>query len=149
MTSGFIAPDDASFRAICMLLAGHPQYASLPLRRVPEILRAVRARHVFAAVEGTRLRGVILWTEASNDTARRAIGLRKLPAPAECADRGEALVTTAFFAESIPIGRRLWDDFLLTHRGRTILYERHKTVAGAAPVFKWMDKAGRLMGPQV
>jgi hypothetical protein len=149
MICSFISQDDASFRAVCMLLAQHPQYANVPLRRTLDILRAVQSRQVFAAVEGNELLGVVIWKETGAEAARQAIARRQLPAPSACQDRGDVLVATAFLARSIEVGRTLWTTFLKTHQGRVVLYERHRLEAQSRPVFKWMDKSGRSMGPDV
>lgn len=146
MMCGFLSQDDASFRVVCMFLAQHQPYANLPLRRIPEILQAVQSRQVFVAVEDKELIGVVLWKETSDDVARQAITQRELPHSSACQSHGEALVATAFVALSNEAGRMLWDAFLKKHQGRIILYERHKPKADSLSVFKWIDKAGRLMG---
>src|SRR5690606_17460450 len=117
MICGFISQDDASFRAVCMLLAQHPQYANLPLRRTPEILRAVQSRQVFAAVQGNELTGAVLWKETSDVVAREAVAKRQLPDASQCQPRGDALVATAFLALSNETGRVLWNTFLKTYQG--------------------------------
>lgn len=149
MRCGFISRDDASFRAVCMLLAQHAQYANLPLRRAPEILRAVQLGQVFGAVDGSDLIGVVSWKETSDHVAREAVARRQLPPSSACLPHGDALVATAFLARSNEAGRLLWEAFLKAHQGRTILYERHKLKTHSLPVFKWMDKAGRLMGRDI
>lgn len=149
MIFGFIPSDDASFRAVCMLLAQHPQYANVPLRRTPGILHAVQSRQVFAAVEGDELAGVVLWKETSGSVAREAIANHQLPHSSLCQSRGDSLVATAFLASSIETGRALWSAFLKAHQGKVVLYERHKRDAESLPVFKWVDKSGRLMGHDI
>lgn len=146
---GFIAPDDASFRAVCMLFAEHPQYADMPFRRVPEILRAVQSGHVFAAVDQQKLVGFYIWTRTSDDVARQAIDSRKLPHPSVCGRHGQALVATAFVAPSAAVGRRLSEAFVKANHGSVILYERHRLGKDSPPSLKWVDRAGRHMGTDI
>lgn len=146
---GPLTNNDASFRAICVLLAGHPVYANFPLWRVTEILRAVQLDQTFGAVNEGNLAGVVLWREISEETAKRAIANRAFPRSQDLLDRAPAIAAIGFMAESTSLANSLTDAFVRAHIGRTIVYERHRANAAAPAVFKWIDKSGRRMGGNI
>lgn len=145
-----LAKDDASFRAISLLMAQQPTYANVPISRMLELFHAVRLGQAFGAIDdGNRLLAVVLWRELSDELARRCIAERKLPSAELCVDHGEAILITALVALDPSCLEQLSDKFVAHNAGKTVLYERHRPEVGKPAQFKWIDKSGRRMGPDL
>lgn len=146
---GTLANSDASFSALCLLLANHPMYAAIPMNKVNDISQAVKSGTVFGAAKDKNLAGAVLWKETSNEMAANAIANRRFPLSSAGQQKGDALAAIAFVAASPEVARRLWQEFLHVHEGRLIIYERHRPHHKASRVFKWIDKSGRPMGSHI
>lgn len=146
---GALANSDATFRAICVMIANHSSYASMPFRRATDILLAVQRNQAFGALDDGRLVGLVLWSAFTTEVAQQAIAACRLPGPSDLIANGDALAATAFVGETPDIVAPLWSSFVAAHRGRIILYERHRPGNAVPSLFKWIDKSGSPMGADI
>lgn len=146
---GVLANSDASFRGICMFLAQHPSYASMPFRRAADVMLAVQRNQAFGAIEDGLLVGIVLWSEFGLAAAQGAIATHKMPPASVTLASGDALAATAFIGKTPEIALPLWKAFVSAHRGRPILYERHRPGHATPSKFKWIDRTGVPMGADV
>lgn len=146
---GVLSNSDATFRGICMFFAHHPSYASMPFRRAADVLLAVQRNQAFGVIEEGNLAGIVLWSEFGIDAAQSAIATHTLPPAAVTVANGDALAATAFIGRTPEIALPLWKAFVTAHRGRPILYERHRPGHATPSLFKWIDRAGTPMGADV
>jgi hypothetical protein len=146
---GTLANSDATFRGICVMISDHSSYASMPFQRVTDILLAVQRNQAFGALDDGRLVGLVLWSALTTEVAQQAIAARRLPGPGDLIGNGDALAATAFAGETLDIATLLWSSFVAAHRGRIILYERHRPGNAVPSLFKWIDKSGSRMGADI
>lgn len=151
---GPLPQDDSSFRVLILLFANDPFYAKMPLARTKEILSAIKNKRNLCRAQNGIVTGSVLWVDVSDEIARKLIKESRMPTILEVQkDEGHAgsgaLVLTSIVSQTGDTMLELWRKLVVTHAGRTILFERHSQRGEASKSFSWIDKDGKRNGPNI
>jgi hypothetical protein len=144
MQYGALSNTDASFRAVCMLLANHPLYAQMPVGRLLEFRDLIDRRQTFCALEDNVLAGLVAWHAVSSEVARRAIAERRWPGGKLAVGDGGGLLLSAFIAPARDEALTFFRRFSAEMRGKILVLQRH--YPSRPPRFVWVDRGGKRLG---
>jgi hypothetical protein len=144
---GALPATAATFTSACLLLARDPAYVSAKFQVVVALWSMIQRGNSFGAIADGRLVGFIAWHDVSEEAAVQSIRDRKLPSSFGHGKEQGALLLAAFVAPTIATALPFFRRFAQAHRGKVIFGERHRPEK--ADRFFWVDRAGRLSGPDL
>jgi hypothetical protein len=135
-----------NFRSIVHFLAVLPQYADLPLFRLPDLDRSLQQGRVMCARRKGLLAGVAAWTHLTDELALQCIERRAMPKRAEVTHSGDAVLLmvlgTSVEGLAAPLSRAVF----AAQTGRIVIYERIQEGLSPEERFVWLDRRGVRLG---
>ncbi len=135
-----------NFRSIVHFLAVLPQYADLPLFRLPDLDRSLQQGRVMCARRNGLLAGVAAWTHLSDELALKSIAQRAMPKRVEVTHSGDAVLLMVLGTSVEGLAAQLSREVFAAQTGRIVLYEKVQEGLSPEERFVWLDRRGVRLG---